>query len=367
MALAGACIALACVWLAQRPAMSYAQEGAIYVDKQLGRVSNVVYIGEYLTFTIYIRNDLAFTVTTLPLTDDYNGAVLAYVDASIAPDSVDEGEGLINWNDLTDSVGDLPPGQAITVIVGFIAEHPSPSVVNAAEVHDAINSEGEVVGGDDNSDEGESVGGSAPVTKTLVEQAGVLVTFTVEVWNHGHTTMTQALLEDTYDPTALAFFDADPPPDEWDLNVGLLRWTDLTSYTGDIPPFGVVTVTTVFTTIGDIGAGTANEARIVAAGDWYGNDVTGGGDQVPIVIIDRPGGPTPTPSPPPTSPPPTAPPQPPQQPQPTPTPEIATATPVPIVPLLPETGVGGVLGGLFLFVGMGVLLVGCALIRRKSI
>ncbi len=361
LALAGACIALVFVWLAQRPATSYAQEGDIYVDKQLGRASNVIYIGEYITFTIYIRNDSAFTITVLPLTDDYNQAVLAYVDASIAPNVLDETEGRIDWNDLTESVGDLPPGQAITVVVGFIAEHPSPSVVNAAEVHDAINLNGDVVGGDDNSDEGESVGGSAPVTKTLVEQTGVLVTFTVEVWNHGYTTMTMTLLEDTYDPTALAFFSADPPPDEWDLNVGLLRWPDLTLHTGDIPPFGVVTVTTVFTTIGNIGAGTANEARIVAAGDWYGNDVAGGADQIPIVIIDRPGGPTPTPVPPPT-----APSQPPQQPQPTPTLEIATATPVPVLPLLPETGTGNVLGGLLMFGGLGLLLVGCALIRRKT-
>lgn len=363
LALAGACIALACVWLAQRPATSYAQEGTIYVDKQLGRSSNVIYIGEYITFTIYIRNDSAFTITVLPLMDQYNQAVLAYADASIAPDSVDPANGRIDWNDLTESVGDLPPGQALVVVVGFIAEHPSPSVVNAAEVHDAVNSNGEVVGGDDSSDENESVGGSAPVTKTLMVQAGVLVTFTVEVWNHSYTTMTMALLEDTYDPTALAFFSADPPPDEWDFNIGLLRWPDLTLHTGDIPPFGVVTVTTVFTTIGNIGAGTANQASIVAAGDWYGNDVAGGADQVPIVIIARPGGPTPVP---PTSPPPTTPPQPPQQPQPTPTLEIATATPIPVVPLLPQTGNGDVVGGL-LFLGMGVLLVGCALIRRRAI
>ncbi len=362
LALAGACLVFAFAWLALRPTPSYAQSGAIYVDKQLGRASNVVYIGEYITFTIFIRNDSAFTITELPLTDDYNQAVLAYADASIAPDSVDAANGLIDWNDLTETVGDLPPGQAITVIVGFIAEHPSPSVVNAAAVHDAVNSNGDVVGGDDTSDNGESVGGSAPVTKTLVDQAGVLVTFTVEVWNHSYTTMTQALLEDTYDPTALVFFSADPPPDEQDLNAGVLRWLDLTLYTGDIPPFGVVTVTTVFTTIGNVGAGTSNQARIVSAGDWYGNDVAGGADQVPIVIIDRPGGPTPQPTPPPTTPP--QPPQPTQQTQPT--PEVAMATPAPVLPLLPQTGARDILSGLALFGGLGLLFVGGVLIRRKK-
>ena len=44
--------------------------GDIYVDKQLGRPSPVVYVGEYLTFTIFIRNDSPFTVTTLPLSTE---------------------------------------------------------------------------------------------------------------------------------------------------------------------------------------------------------------------------------------------------------------------------------------------------------
>lgn len=367
-ALMGAGLALLCVWAAQRPATSYAQTGGIYVDKQLGRASNLVYVGEYITFTVYIRNDSAFTVTVLPLVDHYNQAVLAYADASIAPDTVDSAAGRIDWNDLTETVGDLSPGQEIVVVVGFIAEHPSPSVVNRAAVHDALNSEGEVVGGDDVSDDNESVGGSAPVTKTLIGQVGVVVTFTIEVWNRSYTTMTQATLVDNYDPTALAFFYGDPPPDEWDLNVGRLSWPDLTIHTGAIPPFGVVSVTLVFTTIGDIGAGTVNEARIAAAGDWYGNDVAGGADQVPIVIIARPGGPTPAPT---IQPQPTTPaPQPttpqPAQPNPVvPTAEAEAATASAMLVLLPATGARDAPGLLWLGV-LGLWLGGYALARRKS-
>ena len=373
LALVWAYLGLALVWITQTPAGSYAQDGGIYVDKQLGRTNNVVYVGEYLTFTIYIRNGSAFTVTVLPLADQYNQDVMGYADASIPPDNVDTANGRVDWNDLTELVGDLAPGQDVTVVIGLIAEHPSPSVVNEAAVHDAVNSNGEVVGGDDSSEENESVGGSAPVTKTLLEQAGMVVTFSVEIWNRGYTTLTQALVEDSYDPAALAFFYAEPPPDEWDFNVGLLRWVDLTLYTGDIPPHSMVTVTTVFTTIGEIGAEVVNHASVIAAGDWYSNPVAGGADDVPIVIIDRPAAPTPTPTPTPTAQPPAPPPpsQPTATPQPQPTPTPYTDTPVPTpttyLILLPPTGDSAPLFPVgWLAFGLLGLLIGSYFFTRRK-
>lgn len=358
------------VWLlwAQTPAPSRAQSGGILVDKQLGRASNVVYVGEYITFTIRIRNESAFTVTVLPVTDQYNIAVLAYADASVPPEGVDTAAGQLDWADLTTAFGDLAPGQEIVLVVGFIAEHPAPAVVNYAAAHDALNSEGEVVGGEDESDANESVGGNAPVTKTLTAQAGMLVTFTVEVHNHGYTTMTEVLLADVYDPLSLAFAYAAPAPDQWDFNTGVLTWTDLTLYTGDIPAHGMVTVTTVFTTIGEIGAGTVNSASVVGAGDWYGNDVTGGAGEVPITIIDRPQQPTPTPQPTPyPTPQPQPTPWPTPQPQPTPTPY---PTPTPLMILLPQTGssAGGRGGAFWLGLAALSILAGvgfCA--RRQSV
>ncbi|HNT75446.1 MAG TPA: LPXTG cell wall anchor domain-containing protein [Anaerolineae bacterium] len=340
------------LWI-QMPAPSHAQSGGIVVDKRLGRTSNVVYVGEYLTFTIRIRNDSAFTVTVLPLTDQYNTGVLAYVDASVAPDSVDTGAGRIDWADLTNAFGDLPPGQEIVLVVGFIAEHPAPAVVNYAAAHDAINSNGEVVGGEDESDANESVGGSAPVTKTMTAQAGQLVTFTIEVHNNGYTTMTQVMLQDVYNPAKLQFFYAVPPPDHSDPPVGLLAWDDLTLYTGDIPAHGIVIVTTVFTVVGDITSGVVNSATVVAAGDWYGNDVTSGAGEVPITVIERPRQSTP-------------------QPQATPTPYVtAETTPfptaTPFLALLPETGEGDG-AGLLLWLALAVLTLaaGIGLFARRK-
>lgn len=276
----------------------------IVVDKQLGRTNSVVHVGEYLTFTIRIENQSQFTVTTLPLSDDFNNAVLAYADAIPAPDSVDPPNGQLEWNDLTTYFGDLPPGEVVTVTVGFIAEHPSPAVVNYAEVHDAIGDGGDVPGGGDTSDDGESIGGASPVDKKLVggviPQVGMPLTFTISITNDGYTTMTVVPLLEDYDPDFLQFSHAQPQPDTIDEVSGELNWSDLTVSFGDVGPQQVILITAVFTALAPIDL-TSNIAAVSNAQDWYGNDVTAGADQVPITIIGSGQQQTPTPTAPATS------------------------------------------------------------------
>ena len=312
-----------------------AQSGDIYVDKQLGRPNPVVYVGEYLTFTIFIRNDSAFTVTTLPLSDTYNTAVLGFADAIPMPDSVDEGAGRLDWGDLTTYFGDLPPGASIVVVVGFIAEHPQPSVVNAAEVHDALGTGGVLSGTNSTLTNTTSVGGSSPVEKDLLEglipQVGLPLTFTITITNNGYTTMTVVPLVDTYNPAWMTFSYAVPAPDIVDEVNGELTWLDLTNWAGDIPAHGIVTVTTVFTAL--IAGDAVNSAEVSGASDWYENELAGGSDLVPITIIE---GPTPIPTTVPTSVSPT------RRPSSTSVP-ASTAAPGPtptntVVPLLPQSG-----------------------------
>ena len=338
-----------------------AQAGSdIYVHKQLGRADPVVHVGEYLTFTILIRNDTTFTVTTLPLADTYNTAVLGYADAAPPPDSVDEGAGQLDWNDLTTVFGDLSPGQQIVVVVGFIAEHPETAVVNAAEVHDALGASGALSGTTSIISDTESVGGSSPVDKELlgglIPQAGQPLTFVISIANDGYTTMTVAPLVDTFDPAWLVFSYAVPPPDVVDAASGVLTWTDVTSWTGDIPAHGTVSVTTVFTALATIDE-TVNHAEVAHASDWYGNDMDGGADQVPITII---AGSTATPAPTGT----------PAPVAPTPVP-IPTVTATPVIPLLPETGQsvalvsGNLLAALFVL-GAGAAILVHARRQRKD-
>lgn len=263
--------------------------GQITVDKQLGRINPVVHVGEYLTFTIRIQNQSQFTVTTLPLSDDFNNAVLAYVDATPAPDIVDAPGGALEWNDLTTYFGDLAPGQVVTVIVGFIAEHPAPAVVNYAEVHDALAGQGSLPGGNDDSGEGESIGGASPVDKKLVggviPEVGLPLTFTISITNDSYTTMTVVPLLEDYDPDFLQFSFAQPQPDTVDEVSGELNWSDLTLYLGDVGPHQAISITAVFTALAPIDL-TTNIAAVHGAQDWYGNDMAAGADQVPITIVD---------------------------------------------------------------------------------
>jgi hypothetical protein len=207
----GAGLALLSVLWVAHPAE--AQNG-IFVDKRLGRPSNLVHVGEYLTFTVYIENRTNFTVTTLPLSDTFNNDVLAYVDAVPPPSSTNLGAGRLDWADLTTHFGDLPPGRGITVVVGFIAEHPAPAVVNRAEVHDALSSGGGIPGSGGTSDNGEAVGGAAPLAKEILDgqipQVGFPLTFTIRITNDGFTTMTVIPLLEDYEPEYLKFLTAVP-------------------------------------------------------------------------------------------------------------------------------------------------------------
>ncbi|MBN1934560.1 MAG: hypothetical protein JW934_07835 [Anaerolineae bacterium] len=342
-----AIIALAALSLIFSLQSAHAQ-GGIFVDKRLGRADPLVYVGEYITFTVFIRNDTTFIVTTLPLSDTFNAAVLRYADALPPPDSVDQPGGSLGWSDLTSYFGDLAPGANITVVVGFVAEHPQPAVVNAAEVHDALGSAGELIGGNGSSITNTTVGGSSPVDKLLapglIPQAGMPITYTILITNNGFVTITVAPLVDDYNPAWMAFSHAVPPPDLVDQVNGVLTWTDVTSSTGDIPSHGAVSVTTVFTALVS-GENITNSTQVAGAVDWYGNDLDGGADLVPITIIDRPTAtpqptstPQPTATPLPTS---TSAPGPTPVPTHTPAPTLVAAVPTSAVPTpatLPVTG-----------------------------
>ncbi len=277
--------------LSSQPVLAQ-QGGAIVVDKQLGRASNVVHVGEYITFTIRVENRSNFTVTTLPLTDTYNANVLAFVDATPSPTTVNTTTGQIDWNDLTTFFPDLVPGDVVTVVVGFIVEHPEPTVVNYAGAHDVESSGGPLQGSGDNSGGSESVGGSAPLEKRIADgvtpTVGLPITFNITITNDGYTTMTVVPLIEDYDPAFIEFSSAQPPPDFVDAVTGVLSWTDVTSWTGDIPAFGTIDVTVTFTALQSI-ANTMNQASVQGARDWYDNDLTAGADSVPIVIIGGPG------------------------------------------------------------------------------
>lgn len=72
-----------------------------------------------MTFTVAITNTGTTTLAEVPLEDIFDGGVLGFTGASIAPD--DEANGSLQWTDLTTSQGDLAPQQSISLTVGFTA------------------------------------------------------------------------------------------------------------------------------------------------------------------------------------------------------------------------------------------------------
>lgn len=288
-------------WLA---VMSRAQGGDIEVNKTL-EGSQTVRVGEAITFYITIHNNTPFSLTTVPLTDSFRADILSpiptYVDPGYDSLTYVGSSGVISWTDIAaDFGGFILPGQTVTVTLAFTAEHPTQqlTVVNRAAVHDAINARGESGFEGDDEAENETVGGSAPVTKSVdpfgyTPGVGMPVTFTIAIRNDGAADITFLPLEDTYDPTLLAFNYAVPSPDLVVTTTGVISWADLTIFFGPIPGDTTITVTTVFTLI-DLSStqGTLNQVQIAGAQDEYGNELGQGQDQVPIQILL----PVPTPS-----------------------------------------------------------------------
>ena len=97
-----------------------------------------------MSFTITITNDGDTWLTEVPLHDEYFTEYLQYVD-SVPPSTSDDASnptGTIDWDDLTDTFGDLAPDESFTIIVNFIAlkdtvDSPNGVTVNTAEVQGA--------------------------------------------------------------------------------------------------------------------------------------------------------------------------------------------------------------------------------------
>lgn len=284
-----------------RPAA--AQSNGLRVEKTLLKSSNVVMVGETLTFAITITNNWHTTVITLPVVDTYDRSVLAYINATPAEDSHNASTGVINWDNILATTGPLAPGEQVVILVRFTAEHPSPRVVNHAATHDAYDSLGNLVGDGEAEHDNEAVGGNTPLEKTLdagvLPQAGQRITFTIRVQNAGLVDVVRLPLEDTFDPTALQFIASEPMPDT--IEPGKLTWANLLTPPRPVrlPPNEFISITTVFTALKGIEQ-TTNSARVVGAGDSFGNNLAPAADDVPIRIIAGPATATPTRTPRPT-------------------------------------------------------------------
>lgn len=275
----------------QIQSISYAQ--GIILTKVLNRSSNVVRVGERLSFTIILTNNSGFTLTNVNLIDTYDTSIMAFAEANPGPDLVNSSTGTISWTNV--ATPSIPHGQSIIVTVVFTAEHPRTDVVNMVRAEDIMYGSEEISYTVEASRTNNAIGGNAPVVKFLAPgatpEAGLPVTFTHIITNDGAALMTHLPLTDTYDPTYLEFLFAIPTP-TITSPPGLLVWDDLTDYFGDIQADTAVVITTAFSATTQV-LNTTNQASTAGARDQYNNDLTAGAAQVPITIIAD----TPTPTP----------------------------------------------------------------------
>ena len=100
-------------------------------------------VGDEITFTIQITNEGSTTLVVLPLADAYDPAYLSFKRA--IPVHNIATPGTITWNDLTTSLGDLPPKGSVSVLVVFDAAAPVTATVNMATVTNALDDLGNQV------------------------------------------------------------------------------------------------------------------------------------------------------------------------------------------------------------------------------
>lgn len=275
--------------------ISQAQSGDIIVTKALNRPSNVVRVGDILSFTITVTNQSAFTLTNVTITDTFDSNILQFNQAVPTEDSITGS--VIRWDNVAifNNPAGMQVGDTITLTVFFRAVRPQDAVVNAVEGGDVIrdgNQSGN--GADDQTDPEPVVGGRAPVVKAIdppgsTPAAGLPVTFTHIITNDSGAILTQLTLTDTYDASFLEFNTAFPFTPNITSPVGTLVWTNVatTPYFGPIQPDTAIIITTVFTALTQV-IDTVNQAETGNARDEFNNDVTGDAFQVPITVIDNP-------------------------------------------------------------------------------
>ena len=308
--------------------------------------SDVIQVGQELTFTIRITNTGTISITTLPLIDEYESSILQLerTDPLSSTNIVTPatGSGLITWSDLTtDTVfGPLNPGQSIEIITVFRAIAPRVATVNRARIGAAVGFGGQEYAGDGRRSSGDAIGGQVIVRKEVltgtVVASGLPLTFTITISNDGAADLTRIPLRDTFDMTYLQFASAVPTPtltSTSTITEGVLEWDDVLPGLGltRLRPGEVITVTTVFTALRSVEAAFINRADAVGVRDEFDDEVQAPRQaEVPIRIIPGPAEATPTSVPTPT-------PVPREEPQPRDTPIPATPTATPTVEAITAT------------------------------
>ena len=284
----------------------------------LSPAGGTVAVGETASFRITLRNVSDVNLNRVYVRDDYAHPCLAYL--SSTPGGVDNGIGIIIWNDLTIALGDLGPGETAQITVHFMAMEACGEALNRAFASGDYD-DGTVapfssatasvfVTAEVNTPTAlppVTVTATLPSTPTATATArplsiskslispvggraalGDALTYRITIHNPTTLIATRVGLTDLYPANCMSYLSSDPAGT--DDGAGRLAWQDLTTTLGDLMPGGTLQVTAQFQAIATCATAT-NSAQV------YGTYASG--ESIPFstslltVIID-PALPTPT-------------------------------------------------------------------------
>ncbi len=178
---------------------------SVDVTKTLSAGEDGVYaLGEVVSYDIGFTNSGDTRIVSLPATDTFDAANLAFVSSTPTPTAV--ATGTVVWDDLTTTLGDLDVGETVTATVQFEVIGAMASVMNTATVLD-----GSAI--DENGDGARGGMGTQPIDtydpadisfiKTAEPPAesivlpGDVITYSIELANHTAITLPSTVITDT--------------------------------------------------------------------------------------------------------------------------------------------------------------------------
>ena len=283
------------------PHAARAQDLGLEITKSLVG-SRQVQVGAILEFTIRITNTGTVPITELQVVDEFVGSIVAPAGSGIYARPGDpplsdtqpytyDGAETITW-DLLGGGQQLAAGESLAITVRLRAIRPTSDlqVVNRARIERAVRNDGSQSGGGAAEAPAQPAGARLPMTKSLgvpvPVRVGQPITFTIVITNDGAVELTSLPLRDIYNPAALRFVSASPPPSAVNEPSGLLEWDDLLEITGRglLRPGEAIRITTVYIALQNV-RGAVNQADVSGARDLYGNDIESSQAEVPIFIV----------------------------------------------------------------------------------
>jgi uncharacterized repeat protein (TIGR01451 family) len=119
-----------------QPAPPLLELGKTLIDPASGFVTS----GQVITFGLTITNTSSATQTEIRLQDTFDGNLLTFLRTNPPPDLT--ATGVITWNDLTATFGDLLPGASLNITLSFVVNPLPPTIPDTINVASIVEASG---------------------------------------------------------------------------------------------------------------------------------------------------------------------------------------------------------------------------------